>query len=106
MENPGRSKKKPDEFVQSFALRLHLLRIRRQLSQEDAADAAGVHRTFWGQMERAQRGVNIAQLPGIARALGISVPQLFVSETELAAALQAEDPFKQLPNRGSARGLK
>lgn len=51
-------------------------RARLGLSQEAFADACGLHRTYVGAVERAERNVTLATLDTLAAALGISVPQL------------------------------
>ena len=51
-------------------------RARLGLSQEAFADACGLHRTYIGAVERAERNVTLSTLETLASALGISVPQL------------------------------
>ncbi len=51
-------------------------RARLGLSQEAFADACGLHRTYVGAVERAERNVTLTTLDTLAAALGISVPQL------------------------------
>jgi DNA-binding XRE family transcriptional regulator len=63
-------------FLLAFGLGLKLQRVKRGLSQEEFADLIGMHRTFYGQLERAQRGTNISELPHIARALDVTVRSL------------------------------
>lgn len=58
-------------YLKAFGMNLKLKRIARGLSQEGFAELLGLHRTFVGQLERGQRGVNIVQLPRIAAALGV-----------------------------------
>lgn len=65
------------EFLAEFGMRIKLLRVRRRLSQAAFAELAGLHRTFVGQLERGQRGVNIVELPRLAAAAGVSVGDLF-----------------------------
>ena len=79
-------------FMDEFARRIKLLRVAAGLSQAELADAAGMHRTFYGQLERGQRGMNIAGLPGLAHALGVSVPALFAGEGDLVAELARRGP--------------
>lgn len=67
----GQSDDERQAFLQAFGLNLKLERTKRGLSQEEFADLIGVHRTFEGQLERGQRGVHVAELPRIARALGV-----------------------------------
>jgi transcriptional regulator with XRE-family HTH domain len=64
------------EFVCRFGLGLKLLRVKRGLTQEQLAEAAGMHRTFIGCLERGERGVNVDRLPDLARALGVEEHEL------------------------------
>jgi transcriptional regulator with XRE-family HTH domain len=52
--------------------------IRRQkgLSQEKLAEICGLHRTYVGSVERAERNVTLSTLEAFATALGVSVPDL------------------------------
>jgi transcriptional regulator with XRE-family HTH domain len=81
----------PDEqraFLRAFALGIKLLRVARRLSQEQLADAAGLRRTLVGRLERGERGLNVAELPQLARALG-------VPPCELIPVLEAADPSER-----------
>lgn len=79
----GRDPDRRRAFLLAFGLGLKLRRTARGLSQEEFADLIGLHRTFYGQLERAQRGVNISELPHIARALGVDIRSLLPeAETE------------------------
>jgi len=46
------------------------------LSQEEVADRCGLHRTYIGSVERAERNVTIESLDKIAKALKVSVRDL------------------------------
>jgi transcriptional regulator with XRE-family HTH domain len=72
----------PSERVRlkAFGLRIKLLRIARGWSQEQLAEATGMHRTFIGQVERGQRGMNIIALWPLSRAFGIQIGELFVDD--------------------------
>jgi transcriptional regulator with XRE-family HTH domain len=59
------------EYLAAFALRLKLRRVERRLTQEELAERAGMHRTFIGQLERGERGINVASLGRLARALNL-----------------------------------
>jgi DNA-binding XRE family transcriptional regulator len=63
--------------LKAFGLRMKLLRVSRDWSQEQLAEAAGMHRTFIGQVERGQRGMNILGLWRLSRAFGVSIGDLF-----------------------------
>jgi transcriptional regulator with XRE-family HTH domain len=45
-------------------------------SQEDLAAAAGLHRTYVGAIERAEKNVTLATLERVADALGLAVSEL------------------------------
>ena len=46
------------------------------LSQEQLADVCGLHRTYIGSVERSERNVSLSTLEVLAKALGLSVPEL------------------------------
>ena len=64
--------------LKAFGLRIKLLRVSRGWSQEQLAEAAGMHRTFVGQVERGQRGLNVLGLWRLAGAFNIAIGDLFV----------------------------
>ncbi len=63
--------------LKAFGLRIKLLRVSRGWSQEQLAEAAGMHRTFIGQVERGQRGLNVLGLWRLAGAFKIPIGDLF-----------------------------
>ena len=48
----------------------------KNISQEELAELCGLHRTYIGSVERAERNVTLKTLVAISYALGISVPNL------------------------------
>jgi transcriptional regulator with XRE-family HTH domain len=56
------------------------LRAERGLSQEELAEAAGVHRTYIGMLERGEKNVTIYNIEWIARALDVPPPDLLSKE--------------------------
>ena len=50
------------------------------LSQEQLADKAGVHRTYIGMIERAEKNITLCNMEKIAKALHTSLIQLLHSE--------------------------
>lgn len=54
----------------------------RGLSQEELADLCELHRTYIGSVEREERNVSLSTLEVLARALGISVPELLTPKVE------------------------
>lgn len=65
-----------------FAMRLKEIRQSRGLSQEGLADRAGLHRTYVGSVERAERNVSIDNMERIARALEVDITELLRSDRE------------------------
>lgn len=58
------------------AANLRRLRARQGLSQEALADRAGIHRTYVGSVERAERNVSIDNICRLAWALNVDVRAL------------------------------
>ena len=56
------------------------LRLARELSQEELAFRAGVHRTYLGGIERGKRNPSLRNIAAIAKALGVPLSQLFLFE--------------------------
>ncbi len=65
-----------------FAKRLKELRQSRGFSQESLADRAGLHRTYVGSVERAERNVSIDNMERIAQALEVDIAELLRSDRE------------------------
>lgn len=60
------------QLVSIFAANVRRLRKARGLSQEELAEAAGVHRTYVGMIERGEKNVTIYNIERIALALRVS----------------------------------
>ncbi len=46
------------------------------MSQEDLADVAGLHRTYIGMIERAEKNITLINIEKIAKALKIEIKEL------------------------------
>ena len=49
-------------------------------SQEELASRCELHRTYIGSVERGERNVSLSTLEVLAKALGVSVPQLLTKK--------------------------
>lgn len=65
----GASKRVPAR--ERFGIALRQARLRLELSQEELAARAGMHRTYVGQVESGQRNVAIDNLEKLADAVGL-----------------------------------
>jgi transcriptional regulator with XRE-family HTH domain len=52
-------------------------RIKLGLSQEELAARAGLHRTYIGMIERAEKNITLENIEKIAEALGTNIKNLF-----------------------------
>jgi transcriptional regulator with XRE-family HTH domain len=52
------------------------IREERNLSQEELADLAGLHRAYIGQIERGEKNIGLKNLEKIAKALNVSIKVL------------------------------
>lgn len=60
-----------------LARNLRQLRSQLKISQETLADEAGLHRTYVGSIERAERNISIDNIEKLARALNCEPGKLF-----------------------------
>lgn len=65
------------EILIKFGKKVREIRIKQNLSQEKLATKAGVHRTYIGMIERAEKNITLENIEKIAKALGLSVKELF-----------------------------
>lgn len=66
---------KKDVLVK-FGKQVRRIRLEQNLSQEELADKAGVHRTYIGMIERAEKNITLENIEKIARALKVSPKEL------------------------------
>lgn len=57
--------------------RIRRLRRERGISQEELGYRSGLHRTYIGAIERAEQNVSVDNIHKIAKALKVSVKELF-----------------------------
>lgn len=64
-------------MVEGFGRTVRRLRTERGYSQEGFAFRVGLHRTYVGNIERGEKAVTIVTANKLARALGLTLAQLF-----------------------------
>ncbi len=63
--------------LQKFGDKVREERHKLCLSQEELASRAGVHRTYIGMIERAEKNITLENIEKIASALKITLPDIF-----------------------------
>ena len=67
-------------ILKKFGQRVRQLRYQEGYSQEEVADRAGVHRTYIGMIERAEKNITLLKIEKVAKALNIRLTDLFTPE--------------------------
>ena len=65
-----------DAFMRALGRRLRILRLTRELTQDELAGAAGISRSFISLLEHGARGVDVVRLLRVAVALNVPLPEL------------------------------
>ncbi len=68
-------------ILQVFGNNVQKYRKEKQLSQEKLAELAGLHRTYIGMIERAEKNITLINIEKIAKALQVSIADLLFNET-------------------------
>lgn len=63
-------------ILEKFGKRVKEERLKQNLSQEELAGRAGVHRTYIGMIERAEKNITLENIEKIANALKIPLGKL------------------------------
>ena len=71
-----------DDLKKQFGMRLRLLRIQQQMTQEQLAAAANISVDFLSLIERGKSSPSFANLEKLARALKVPVQELFNFDEE------------------------
>jgi transcriptional regulator with XRE-family HTH domain len=66
-----------DKILKKFGNRVRELRKDKNFSQEKLADLSGLHRTYIGMIERAEKNITLINIHKIAKALEIDLSKLF-----------------------------
>lgn len=73
--NPAKKKSKDTELVE-FGNHLRTLREKAGMTQESLADAAGLHWSYVGQVERGERNLTYKSILSLARGLELPATKL------------------------------
>jgi len=65
------------EILLKFAQQVRQARKQLAISQEELADRAGVHRTYIGMIERAEKNITLENIGKIVKALNIRLSDFF-----------------------------
>jgi len=63
--------------LEKFGEKVREERHRQGLSQEELASRAGVHRTYIGMLERAEKNITLENIEKVAKALGLKISEFF-----------------------------
>jgi transcriptional regulator with XRE-family HTH domain len=63
-------------ILEIFGRNVQKYRKGRQVSQEKLAELAGVHRTYVGMIERAEKNITLRNMEKIAKALNVEIKDL------------------------------
>ena len=69
-----------EEFSKNIGKKVRLARTQANLSQEELAEKASVHRTFIGMVERGERNISVYALYKILSAMNISMDKFFAEK--------------------------
>jgi transcriptional regulator with XRE-family HTH domain len=63
-------------ILEVFGINVQKYRKNRRISQEKLAEIAGVHRTYIGMIERAEKNITLRNMEKIAKALDVEIKDL------------------------------
>ncbi len=65
-----------DSTMIEFGRNVQTIRMKLKISQEELAFRAGLHRTYIGMVERAERSISLQNAKKIADALNVQIDEL------------------------------
>lgn len=65
------------QVLKQFGNKVREERLEKGLSQEELAEKAGVHRTYVGMIERAEKNITLKNIQKVAKALDLPISDLF-----------------------------
>lgn len=66
------------DILIKFGKKVREERTRLGLSQEELASRAGVHRTYIGMIERAEKNITLENIQKVCRALNLKIGNFFI----------------------------
>lgn len=69
--------------VENFGLKVKFYRSRLQLSQDELAGKANLHRTYVGAVERGERNICLVNIFKLADALEVDAKDLFDEDSDI-----------------------
>jgi transcriptional regulator with XRE-family HTH domain len=66
----------PAAFLRVVGKRIRILRLTRELTQDELAAAAGISRSFVSLVEHGAKGIDVVRLLRLARALDVPLDEL------------------------------
>jgi|GEM_PF-261166 len=90
---------KKDPFSVEFGERVRKLREEAGISQEELSFQSGLHRTYIGSVERAERNPTIQTAARLAKALGVDLARLFDGLESSPSAKSEEAEASRPPNQ-------
>jgi transcriptional regulator with XRE-family HTH domain len=72
--------KETKQLLKILAANIRQLRMEKGLSQEALAETAGLHRTYVGAIERAERNITLGTLAAFSNALGTTITKLLTDK--------------------------
>ena len=65
-----------ENILEIFGRNVQKYRKKKEISQEKLAEIAGVHRTYVGMIERAEKNITLRNMEKIANALNVKIKDL------------------------------
>ncbi len=65
------------DILKTFGHNIQTLRKARGLTQEQLAEKSGLHRTYIGMIERAEKNITLRNIEKLAKALDVNLTILF-----------------------------
>lgn len=91
-------KPKPVDARARLARRIRILRIERRWSQEVLGELSGLHRSYIGSVERAERNISLNNIEKIANALNVPLHDLLCTPVDRCIPDVAERTETEAPN--------